>query len=160
LPLRGWLVKIGNNADLDEYPLTDYLSKKIKYKIKQYCSADKNSSGVSLDKELNRYDEEDSVKLSDTLSADKDYNNNDIPQYDAIDKEGSVIGWKIDTFAGIINKGKSTLQRWDRYNLLKPKRYVIGKKGYQTHYRAYTEDDLIKAKEIDIELNKKARHQK
>ncbi len=160
LPLRGWLVKIGNNADLDEYPLTDYLSKKIKYKIKQYCSADKNSSGVSLDKELNRYDEEDSIKLSDTLSVDKDYNNNDIPSYDAIDKEGSVIGWKINTFAGIINKGKSTLQRWDRYNLLKPRRYIIGKKGYQTHYRAYTGDDLIKAKEIDIELNKKARHQK
>lgn len=160
LPLRSWLVKIGNNSDLDEYPLTDYLSKKIKYKIKKYCYTDRNSSDVSLDKELDKYEEDEDTRLSDFLSTDKDYNNNDIPSYDAIDKEGSVIGWKIDTFAGIINKGKSTLQRWDRYNLLKPKRYVIGKKGYQTHYRAYTEDDLIKAKEIDIELNKKARHQK
>lgn len=161
LPLRGWLVKIGNNADLDEYPLTDYLSKKIKSNIKKYCYADKNSSDISLDKELDKYEEDDEdTRLSDTLSTDKDYNNNDIPQYDAIDKEGSIIGWRINTFAGIINKDKSTLRRWDKDNLLKPKRYIIGKKGYQTLYRAYTEEDLIKAKELNKELSKKARHQK
>ena len=106
---------------------------------------------------MNNFDD-DHIKFADTIS-DQELNNSHIPDYDAIDEDGLVLGWKTNTFCGIINKGSSTLRRWDKDNLLKPKRYTIGRKGYQTSYRAYTNKDLIKAKEIDKDLKKKSRHQ-
>ena len=157
MPLRGWLVKLGHNASLDEYPLTDYLSKKINNMMQEYTSSDLASDAdISLDEELNQYPDDDASTLRDVLSIKNA--GIDIPEYDAKDKNGNPIGWKIDTFAGIVNKGSSTLRRWDQTGFLKAERYEINSNGRKTLYRAYTEDDVNKARNIEKIMQKRMKH--
>ena len=161
-PLNNWLVKLGHNSSLDEYPLTDYLSKKIKEKMKTYCSSDINKSNeISLDEKIGNLENEDSnFTLKDVIPSDKELYNDYIPDYDIKDQNEHGIGWKVDTFASIIKKSRSTLQRWDRKGFLKAKRHEVGRGIYKTRYRLYTQEDINKSKEIEKLMKKRIKHQK
>ncbi len=163
-PIRDWLVKLGHNFSLDEYPLTDYLAKKIKQKMKKYCAPnidDIDNNDISLDEKMNNSQDEDSeFTLKDTIPANKELYNNYIPDYNVKDQDGQNIGWKIDTFASIVNKGRSTLQRWDKKGLLKAGRYEVGRGIYKQKYRVYTREDIDKSKEIEKLMEKRIKHKK
>jgi hypothetical protein len=85
-----------------------------------------------------------------------------MPEYDAQDEKGNIIGWNIRTFSGITGKSEHTLRRWDRTDYLKPFRFNIRSARFKKiiSYRAYTKDDLAKIKGINDIMEKRAKHQK
>jgi hypothetical protein len=157
-----YTAKLGHISDSDEFPFTSYLEQKLEARMKFYFAEDARFPDISLDEEFVGEDGEKWTRL-DTLSADSpeltDYAQH-IPDYDAKSKNGELIGWKMNTFASITGKSKDTLKRWNKEGLLVPKRYPIYSPTYkkQIEYRAYVQEDIPKAKEVDSLKAKKMRH--
>jgi hypothetical protein len=159
---NSYLAKIGHLSSNDEFPFTAYLEQKLEERMSFYFADDLARSGISLDKESSDKDDEGGTLL-DTIADGPGVLDNrlHIPDYDAIDKEGKNIGWRRDTFAGIIGKHRDTLKRWDQDGSLVPKRYSIYSFTHKKNieYRAYTREDREKVKEVETLKAKKARHQ-
>ena len=159
-----YAAKLGHISDSDEFPFTSYLEKQLEIRMKFYFAEDPSSCDLSLDEEFRGEDGEKRTRL-DTLSAESselaDYAQH-IPDYDAKDKDGKLIGWKMNTFIGITGMSKDTLRRWNREGLLVPKRYPIYSSIYkkQIEYRAYVLEDIPRAKEVEAIMAKRMRHQK
>ena len=157
-PMRGWLVKIGHLAHMDEYPLTDYLAKKIKEKIKSYfpaelkCEADLTENTMIED---NGFSEDSDIADESSLSPEEVHNPNEIPAYDAVDHTGATVGWRRDTFSRIVNVGKSTLRTWDERGFLVPKRYHTNEGRRDIDYRVYVGEDVNKALEVKVKMKKR-----
>jgi len=156
------LVNLGHIFDNKEYPLTAYLEIKLKRRINLYIQDDtKNFNHISLDKEIENKDGSKTSRL-DSIS-NEDINNDKayIPDYDAKDAYNNILGWKIRTFSGIIEKSVDTLRRWEKLELIKPKRYEIYSpiQHKKIYYRAYTKDHIKQAKNISNIMDKRKRHQ-
>jgi hypothetical protein len=161
LPLRGRLARLGHIFDSNEYPFTDYVSKKLIKETDIYFFNDKPTSDkVSLDSLINVNDEGDTITLADCISDNQELRETHLLNYDAIDKNGELIGWKMETFCGITGKGKSTLKRWEKQGLIKPKRYDIYSRKFRgiVSYRAYSREDLEYVKEISAQMLKNMSH--
>lgn len=160
-PLRGELVELGTLSSNNQYPFTAYITKKFEEKIRTYFSDDfKGELTISLDKPIeNGFEEYGS--MADLISNESQNNINYIPDYDAKDASDNILGWKIKTFAGIVEKSVDTLRRWEKRGLIKPKRYEIYSpiQHKKIYYRAYTKDHVKQAKNINNIMDKKKRHQ-
>lgn len=158
-PLRGQLVKLGHVSENDEYPFTAYVTKKLRQRMKEYFADDlPRENAVSLDDETGDFG--DGRTLGDTISESSNHHSSEIPPYDARDADGKEIGWKIETFAGIVGKGASTLRRWDDEGIFPSKRYKIRSHVHGTvPFRFYTEEDIPKAHAITKDMEKRIRHQ-
>jgi hypothetical protein len=130
--------------------------------MKQFFADHLPLSPISTDAKLPDEDD-DGERLSETIADNEtlEDHNQQIPNYDALDRDGNKLGWKLDTFASIIRKNRDTLKRWDKEGLLVPLRYPIYSPRYkkQIPYRAYVHEDIQKAREVEILKNKRARHQ-
>jgi hypothetical protein len=162
-PMASGMVKLGHLSSSDEYPFTDYITKKLEAKLKVYFeNPDMTEDGYeSLDDIVHTDEEGNELTRLDTTSEVKEENKLYYPKYDALDKDSMAVGWKIKTFASIINKSVDALRRWDRAGYLKAHRYQIYSPIYRKHisFRAYTEDQIVKAKQVDLLMRKKEWHQ-
>jgi hypothetical protein len=160
LPLRGRLAVLGHIFEQNEYPFTAYIGKMLKKETDQYFFNDKlpfdaNSLDVLVDPDKNTR----RVDLILEASASGDGH---VPNYDAVDRNNRPVGWKTDTFAGIMGMGSSTLRRWEDLKLIKPKRYAIFSKKHRriVEYRAYAREDMNRAREISEQMKRAMRHEK
>lgn len=162
LPLGNNLAKLGHLAAADEYPFTDYITKKLEQKIRLYFGEvnKMDDNNLSLDEVIHTDSEGNEITRLDTIKEIKEETALYYPDYDALDHEGNHIGWKIKTFGGLVNKSVDALRRWDRQGYLKPQRYKIYSPTHrkQISYRAYTQDQINKAKQVDILMQKQMRH--
>ena len=163
MPIRGWLIKLEHIYSSKEYPFTAYVTDQLRKCMKIFVAKDLPSEHArSLDEALDESWGEEGRTLLDTIEDPVDTHVNEIPPYDAQDASGVFVGWKIETFARITGKGKTTLRRWDRSGALKSQRYDIHSRQYhkKIRYRFYTEEDLVKAREVDQIMRGRMRHKK
>jgi hypothetical protein len=161
-PLRNQLVKLGTVSADDQYPFTAYITRQFEKKIRVYFANDlKNDDAIfSLD-EIFENDFEECGSVADLISNESQCMTDHIPDYDAKDATGNILGWKIKTFAGITGKSADTLRRWEKQELIQPIRYKIYSPFQRKKicYRAYTKDHIEQAKKISETMAKKKRHQ-